>query len=40
VVQVVFGTAATMNRQPTPRSIAAAEARLGDASQQKADAVD
>ena len=29
-------TAATMNRQPTPRSIAAAEAKLGEISPEKA----
>jgi hypothetical protein len=33
-------TAATMNRQPTPNSIAAAEARLGDVSPQKVEAVE
>ena len=32
-------TAATMHRQPTPGSIAAAEARLGDVSSQKVEAV-
>ena len=32
-------TAATMSRQPTPSSIAAAEERLGDVSTQKVDAV-
>jgi hypothetical protein len=32
-------TAATMNRQPTPESIAAAEARLGDLSPEKMAAV-
>jgi hypothetical protein len=32
-------TAATMNRQPTPESIAAAEARLGEVSPQKMEAV-
>jgi hypothetical protein len=32
-------TAATMNRQPTPGSIAAAEARLGDVSLQKVEAL-
>ena len=32
-------TAATMNRQPTPESIAAAEARLGEVSPQKIEAV-
>jgi len=32
-------TAATMHRQPTPRSIAAAEDRLGDVSPQKVEAV-
>ena len=32
-------TAATMNRQPTPRSIAAAEAKLGDVSQQTVETV-
>ena len=32
-------TAATMHRQPTPNSIAAAEVRLGDVSSQKMDAV-
>src|ERR1700722_16295342 len=30
------GTAATMNRQPTPQSIAAAEAKLGEISPEKA----
>jgi len=32
-------TAATMNRQPTPESMAAAEARLGEVSPQKMEAV-
>jgi hypothetical protein len=32
-------TAATMNRQPTPGSLAAAEARLGEVSPQKTEAV-
>jgi len=32
-------TAATMSRQPTPESIAAAEARLGEVSPQKMEAV-
>jgi hypothetical protein len=32
-------TAATMNRQPTPGSIAAAEARLGDVSARKVEAL-
>ena len=32
-------TAATMHRQPTPGSIAAAETRLGDVSSQKVEAV-
>jgi hypothetical protein len=32
-------TAATMNRQPTPESMAAAEARLGEVSPQKIEAV-
>jgi hypothetical protein len=33
------GTAATMHRQPTPRSIATAEDKLGDLSPQKMEAV-
>jgi hypothetical protein len=32
------GTAATMNRQPTPQSIAAAEAKLGEISPEKVQA--
>ena len=34
------GAAATMHRQPTPGSIAAAEARLGDVSSEKVHAVE
>ena len=33
-------TAATMNRQPTPKSIAAAEARLGDISEKTMQTID
>ena len=33
------GTAATMNRQPTPASIAAAETKLGDVSPQRVKAI-
>jgi len=35
----VESTAATMHRQPTPRSIASAEVRLGDVSKEQAKAV-
>lgn len=35
----VESTAATMHRQPTPRSIAAAEVQLGDVSREQAEAV-
>ncbi len=35
----VESTAATMHRQPTPRSIAAAEVQVGDVSREQAEAV-